>query len=154
VVSPATAVSLRDSVHTGDAYRAECLRIAQAIPVAVSISGDRDGRLAAAFSDAFADAGFKTGGSNNRYILDGSIVMNEVALENQKNKFVRFVIDAKLRDVKTGTVILPFSLNGREGHVTISEAENRAMRTAEKKVREAFAPAFTAYLTQLSADKK
>lgn len=153
VISPATADMKRSSVHpSGDEFRLECVKIAQAIPVAVTVAGDRDGRIKSAFSAALSAAGFKTGGNGSRYTLDGSVSLTEAALANQQNKFVRYLVDAKLTDTKTGNVLLPYSINGREGHATLTEAENRALRVAEQKIKDDYNRVFKGYLAQLSAN--
>jgi hypothetical protein len=151
VVSPGTAATKRESVKSADALRLECVKIAQSLPIALIIDGDRDARVRSAFASSFSDAGFKTVDHGARYALTAKITLSEAKLADNPNKFVRYVLEANLTDMKTGAVILPFSANGREGHATVAEAENRAYRAAEKKIREDFLKAFRGYLTQLSS---
>jgi len=151
VVNPPAAAAKRASIRKGDELRLECLRIAQTIPIAVNVANDRDGRIKAAFSNVISTSGFKTGGSDARYTLDGTLTLSEVVLNNNANKFVRYIVDAKLTDTKTGTVLLPYNAAGREGHSTVSEAENRAVRAAEQKIRDDYTKAFSGYLVQLSS---
>jgi hypothetical protein len=150
VISPATASAKRGGTRNGQDLRLECIRIAQTIPIAVKIANDRDGRIAAAFSSVVADAGFKTGGTGSRYVLSGSLALSEAVLANNTNKFARYLVDAKLTDTATGNVLLPYSISGREGHATTPEAENRAVRAAETKIKSDFKQALSAYLAQLS----
>jgi hypothetical protein len=72
-----------------------------------------------------------------------------VELARNENKFVRYTLDLNLRDTRSGQVLFPFNANGREGHVTQGEAENRAIRAAEGEIRGAYAGAFNAYLARL-----
>lgn len=153
VVNPAAAAAKGGTVRKGDELRLECLRIAQNIPIAVNVTNDRDGRVKGAFSSAISSAGFKTGGTDSRYVLDGSLALSEVVLSNNANKFVRYIVDAKLTDTKTGSVLMPYNISGREGHTTVPEAENRALRAAEKKISGDYNKAFRDYLAHLSANK-
>jgi hypothetical protein len=153
VVNPAAAAAKGGSVRKGDQLRLECLRIAQNIPIAVTVANDRDGRIKAALSQAISASGFKTGGTGSRYALDGTLTLSEVVLKNNDNKFVRYIVDARLTDTATGAILMPYNVQGREGHSTVPEAENRALRAAEKKIAEDFNKAFSGYLAQLSAKK-
>ena len=150
VLSPGQAAAKRGTVSNGDTLRVQCLKISQNIPIAVVVAGDRDGRIAAAFASVISGAGFKSGGQESRYVINASMSTSEVVLKNNDNKFVRYVVDAKLTDTKTSAVLLPYNVNGREGHSTIPEAENRAYRAAEQKIKEDYTAAFTGYLSQLT----
>lgn len=150
VLSPAMAASKRDSTHTGDEFRLECLKIAKNIPIGVDIAGDRDGRIAAAFSTVVSDAGFKTGTAESRYVLKGSLSLSEATLAANPNKFARYTVDAKLTDTLAATVLLPYSINGREGHATLAEAENRAVRAAETKIRENYGVELSDFMSKLA----
>ncbi len=150
VVNPAAAAAKAGTVTRGDQLRVECLRIAQSIPISVTVSNDRDGRIKAAFSQAISASGFKTGGTGTRYALEGTLTLSEVALKNNENKFARYIVDARLVDTATGSVLMPYNAQGREGHATMSEAENRAVRAAERKITEDFNKAFSGYIAQLS----
>ncbi|ULQ60835.1 LPP20 family lipoprotein [Brucepastera parasyntrophica] len=152
VISPATAAASRGSVRTGDEFRLECVKIAQAIPISVTVQNDVDGRIKAAFTQVFSAAGFKSGGAGSRYALNAVLSFSPVDMGQggADNKFVRYTIDARLTDTQTGLVLIPYSANGREGHLTVSEAENRALRTAEKKVNTDFSDKFAQYLSHLS----
>lgn len=151
VVSPGSAAARRGSVSKGEDLRTECLRIAQTIPIVVSIANDRNNRIKTAFASVLTTAGFKSGGAGTRYALNGTLSLTEVELKDNPNVFVRYLVDAELTDTKTGTVLLPYSISGREGHTTLSEAENRATRTAEKKIAADFNQKFTEFLGGLQA---
>lgn len=150
VINPAQAAAKRSTVSNGDELRVKCLRIAQNIPIGITVEGDRDGRIAAAFAAVISDAGFKSGGKNSRYVLNATMALSPVELANQTNKFARYTLDSKLTDSKTGSVLLPYGASGREGHATMTEAENRAFRTAEQKIKTEYPVALSGYLTQLT----
>lgn len=150
VLNPAAAAAKRGEVRNGDQLRIEGLKIAQAIPINVKVKDDRDGRIKAALSSVVTSSGFKTGGNNSRYVLDATLALSEVVLANNANKFVRYLVDARLTDSTLGTVLLPYSISGREGHATVAEAENRAVKAAEVKIAEDYSKEFSGYLGQLT----
>jgi hypothetical protein len=134
----------------GDDYRLEAAGIVRNIPIGVRVSGDRSDRIKNAFSRALGSAGFRTGGANQRYKLEVTLALTPTDLPAQQNKFVRFTVDANLTDTVEGnSVLFPFNKSGREGHVNIPEAENRALREAEKRIEEDYPPALAAYLAEL-----
>jgi hypothetical protein len=55
-------------------------KIAQSVPVALIIDGDRDARVRSAFAAAFADAGFKTVDQGSRYAVTAKITLSEAKL--------------------------------------------------------------------------
>ncbi len=57
-------------------------------------------------------------------------------------------------DTSSGTVLLPYNFNTREGHVSQSEADNRAYTAAEKKIKDDYAKIFNNYISQLIPEKK
>jgi hypothetical protein len=154
VLNPASAAILRDEVRREDEYRVEAFAIAQNIPISVTVQNDRDGRIGNAFSSVLSGQGFKTGETNARYALNVGVNLSRVDLPRNPNVFVRYVIDAELRDIANDVTLFPYSINGREGHTSLSEAENRALRIAEENIRESYGAALEAYLTQLSSKKR
>jgi hypothetical protein len=134
----------------GDDYRLEAAGIVRNIPIEITVSGDRSDRIKNAFSRALGSAGFRTGGANQRYKLVVTLALTPADFPNQPNKFIRFTVDANLTDTVEGnSVLFPFNKTGREGHVNIPEAENRALREAEKRIEEDYPPALSAYLAEL-----
>jgi hypothetical protein len=65
---------------------------------------------------------------------------------SERNKYVRYIFNAYLKEVATGKVLLPYSENKREGHTSSSEAQQRALRSLEKSIAENYAQAFVDYL--------
>jgi hypothetical protein len=139
----------------GEEYRLQAAEIARTIPIAVRINGDESGRIKNAFSRALTQLGFRSGGGNSRYVLDGSLTMTPTELPNQQNTFVRYLVDAELKDSAEGDVVLlPYSTSGREGHLNQAEAEERAVRAVERKISEEFGDSLQDYLSILSPGKK
>ncbi|MDR1100498.1 MAG: LPP20 family lipoprotein [Treponema sp.] len=133
----------------GDDYRLDAVNITKKIPIAVRVNGDRSDRIRGAFASVISTAGFISGGNNSRYVLNVDLSLSEVQLPNQNNKFARYVVDANLTDTAEGMVLLPFNINGREGHLNLSEAENRAVAAAEKKIKDGYGKILSDYLSTL-----
>lgn len=121
--------------------------VIKAIPVLVTVENDRDGRIRGAFAAALAAKGFGTGGNNSRYQLQARLSLSEAP--TQTNKFARYVVDGNFVDTATGIILFNYNINGREGHLNLPEAENRAVRAAENKIKGDYAAALTAFLSQL-----
>ncbi|MDR1375028.1 MAG: LPP20 family lipoprotein [Treponema sp.] len=151
VLSPASASAFRNELRQGDDYRLEARRVSQNIPVAVNVANDKNGRIRSAFAAVLSGEGFRTGGGDARYVLDVDLSMGEAELPQNPNKFVRYIIDANLRDMVSGAVLIPYSIEGREGHTSLSEAEVRAYRVAEEKIRTSYGEALRGYLSRLSS---
>jgi hypothetical protein len=140
-------------IQPGGDYRLEASNIIKNIPVSVSVGNDRDNRIRGAFATALSSAGFRTGGNNSRYQLQARIALSELELSSQTNKFVRYSLEGNFVDTSTAEVLFPYSIVGREGHPILSEAEARALRAAENKIREEYPAALSAYLSQLIPKK-
>ena len=139
----------------GEDYRQEAAAVVKNIPIGITVTGDRGDRIKSAFSKAVTGAGFRSGGNNSRYMLNVSYSMTPVELPNQPNKFVRYQINGGLADTAEGSsVLLSYDASGREGHLTIPEAEERAIRAAEQKVPQEFETVLKNYLaTRVSGQK-
>jgi hypothetical protein len=133
----------------GDVYRLEAQNIARTIPVGIIVKNDKAGRIHGAFAKALSDVGFRSGGNNSRYLLNVNITVSPVDLPNAANKFARIELGADLTDTVTKTVLIPYNFNSREGHATVSEAENRAYTAAERKIGEEYKDILFIYLSQL-----
>ena len=107
------------------------------------------GRILGAFAGAFSGLGFITGGTNPRYVLDVDII--EKPVENPASQFVfsRMELSANLIDTSTGTVLLPYNFNFREGHMNLPEAENRTFISAERRINDEFRGILADYLSRL-----
>jgi hypothetical protein len=139
-------------LRKGNEYRLEAANITRAIPVGVSVSGDRSGRIRAAFAEALSGAGFRTGGTNSRYRLEVDFSLTEVRLNNP-NKFIRYLIDGNLVDTSSGEVLFPYNINGREGHLSIPEAEERALKAAEGRIKGEYGGALAVFFSRVIPER-
>ncbi|MDR1971478.1 MAG: LPP20 family lipoprotein [Treponema sp.] len=135
-------------------FRLEALDIARNIPLDLRVENDRNNRIRGAFAAVIGAKGFLSGGGDSPYTLDARLEFTPVDLPGQENSYVRYVLDAGLTDTRTGTVLLPYTISGREGHLTEVEAENRALRAIEQQIARGWEAAFSAYLDSLSAGKR
>ena len=143
------APALAQELKSGDTYRLEAQNITKAIPVGVTVTNDKSGRIQGAFAKALSELGFRSGGNNSRYVLQVNITVSPVELANNANKFARMELTANLTDTRLGSVVLPYNFSNREGHATQSEAENRTYASAERKINEEYARLLNNYLSQL-----
>ncbi|MDR2364084.1 MAG: LPP20 family lipoprotein [Spirochaetaceae bacterium] len=154
VVGDGSAGNIPGNLKTGNDYRLEMADITKNIPIGILVENDPRDRIRGAFSAVITQAGFRSGGVNSPYLLKAQVNMIPVDLPNNPNKFVRYVVDANLEDARTGNVLLPFMVDGREGHLSIPEAENRAIRAAEAEIRETYGQVLDAYISRLSSSGK
>ena len=141
-------------IKKGDTYRLEAMNITKSIPIEVRVTDNRFNRIKDAFASALAKQGFRSGGTDSRYVLQVGVDFSSVEFPNQQNKFTRYTIDANLIDTRDASVLLPFNINGREGHISLSEAENRAVAAAEKKINDTYGTVLSDYLVRLLPNTK
>jgi len=143
------APAFAQELKSGDTYRLEAQNITRAIPIGVTVTNDKSGRIQGAFAKVLSDLDFRSGGNNARYVLRVEISVSPVELPNQTNKFARMELSANLTDTSLRTVLLPYTFNNREGHTSQTEAENRLYSTAERKINEEYPKLLNDYLSQL-----
>jgi hypothetical protein len=141
-INPAT-------MKKGDDYRLEALNITRNIPIGVNVANDSQSRISGAFRGILTDVGFRSGGNTSRYILKISVSLEPVDIPGQTNKFSRCVIDANLMDMNDDTILLPWNFNLRSGHLNQSEADNRAIRDSEAKIKAEYGNILKAYLSSV-----
>jgi hypothetical protein len=133
----------------GDNYRIEAQNITKTIPIGIKVLKDKSKRIEGAFAKSLSELGFRSGGTNSRYMLDVNIDTSPVDFPNNSNKFTRMELGANLTDTSQKAVLFPYNFNLREGHATQSEAENRTYTVAERKINDEYANLLSDYLSQL-----
>ena len=140
------------AMKKGDDYRIEAAAVVRNIPIGIAVSGDQGDRIKNALAKALNGAGFRSGGDNSRYMIQAAFTMTPVELPGQQNKFVRYQLNCGLTDTAEGdSVLVSYDASGREGHLTISNAEERALRAAENKIPGEFENVLKNYLSSLAA---
>jgi hypothetical protein len=118
---------------------------AKSIPVDVRVSGDSNGRIKAAFANALAAEGFKTGSRNSRFAVEATLSASPAPKTAYFN--TRYTVDAALIDGSTGAEMFTFNIADRESHsASQEEADNRALIGAQRKITEKFPAALREYL--------
>ena len=146
VISPGSMAG--ENLKTGNDYRLEAAQIARNIPIEITVENDVQNRIKGAFSSTLTKAGFLTGGNGSRYVLRAALSLNEVDYPNSPFKFIRYVVDANLIDTTTGIVLFPYNINDREGHASLSEAQNMAVRAAEGRISGDYLNSLRAFLSR------
>jgi hypothetical protein len=123
---------------SGRDYRNEAAEIAKNIPITVTVENDRQDRVKNAFSKALSSAGFRTGGNASRYALKAKLVLEEIEYINNPYRWIRYTVEGNLADTAEETVLFPYSVTGREGHASQSEAEYRALRALESAITDSY----------------
>ncbi|MCL2127864.1 MAG: hypothetical protein FWH38_06375 [Treponema sp.] len=149
VLDPSFA-SKRPSYGNAEAVNSLAVVCAQAIVIDVKVEGDESGRIAGAFAESINSRGFRTGaGGENPYTLAVSFSLEDVDLGYPLNKFARYVLSGSLKN-SSGVEIFSLSDNGREGHLTETEARQRAIRAAERSIGSTgFSSGFDAFVASL-----
>jgi len=145
-----SAISRRPSYGNAEAVKSLAQSAGRSIVVTVKVDGDNSGRIGKAFTESLNSRGFRTSAAgDNSYVLAASFQLEDVDLKNQANKFARYILNYSLKN-KDGAELLSSSDNGREGHLTESEARQRAIRAAEQAIASTgFAVNFDAFLASL-----
>jgi hypothetical protein len=143
------------SLKKGDDYRLEAVNITKNLPIAVSmnaaLSGDevRFDRIKSAFATALNKQGFRSGGTNSRYVLEVSFSLSADNRPGNDNQFIRYVVNASLKDTTDASELFAYSVNDREGHRSADAAKDRAVSAAEKKISDEYTALLSGYLSSL-----
>ncbi len=125
--------------------------VLDAIQVAVVVDGDSDGRVGAAFTKVMKNFGishFSDSAYGCNYVLKASVSFIPLDMTSSSHKYVRYIVDASFVDCRTGRELIPFSINGRESHLTESEADQLAVRTVESEIAKKFGTSFNSLFVQ------
>jgi hypothetical protein len=141
------------ALKSGDEYRLEALNIIKAIPIGISVQNDKAGRIQGAFARALSGLGFLSGGNNSPYLLEVNVIAAPAVFPNNPNKYTRIDLKADLKDIKAGTVLLPYNYNTREGGATQEEADNHVYAVTEQKINGEYAALLNNYLSRLLPEK-
>jgi len=146
--------SIPSGVQDSYYYRQELEKIVSAIPIGVTVTGDKNGRVQAAIAGVLSELGFRSGGSNPRYRVEATLTMREDVYNNPNLKFARYEIIANLVDtVPSKAVLVPYSATDREGHQTYDLAQERALQKVESIIKANLKPVLNDYLSRMLPKK-
>ena len=145
-----SAIGRRPEYGNAEAVKTLALNAARSIVITIQAAGDSNGRIVKAFGGYFTSRGFRVNASGtNPYLLAAVLVLEDVDFGNSENKFVRYILNCSVKN-KDGVEIFSSSESGREGHITVEEARQRALRRAETSIGSTgFTAHFDAYLASL-----
>ncbi len=104
--------------------------------IGVEVTGEKGGNVEAAIIEGLNKQGLfivKKGQSED-LVVRGAIEFNEAYIYNPMFKFVRWMANFKLIDKSTDRVIGSINRSGREGHLTVIEAKERALKTMQEDI--------------------
>ena len=109
--------------------------LAQAVTVSVDFSGDEAYNIEQSFVAVLKERGMNVVSSKDaKYILQGTSTIEPTEVVGQTlYVFVRYNVNAVLKSV-SGAVVKNFEITGREGHLSISQAKNRALTVIKDSI--------------------
>lgn len=150
VLNPAAGEKYSSAVTPVQIHKIK-MEMAEKIPVCVNVSDDLDGRVAKSFQEVMSDFGFNTTiGSNERYVINCNLHLNESTSSNEKTKFCEYAAECSFNDTFIGETLVPLEVTGREGSPTYQNAEIRAKQKIVTKVKSDFKARFQDYLGNFS----
>jgi len=134
-----------------DALKVLAAGAAKDILITVQVSGDAGGRVVKGFAAFFTERGFRTTAApGGAYLLSARLETERVEFgQDARYQWVRYVLTASLVD-RAGKEVFAYSGNGREGHTSVSLAQQRVLQRVEESITSGdFAGAFDAHLASL-----
>lgn len=138
VVNPA-GKGLENSINLADITRELEVFLAKEFNIYVAVAGDNSSNVRKAVIDGLNRDGFSVLGKEAEANMADLLIVGEAALwkadiSDPKWKYMRWCADFQLIDTKNGKTFGNISRSGKEGHLTLSEAENKAMRVMQKEI--------------------
>ena len=109
--------------------------LASKLKVLVKIENDSDGMIASAFKTSLLKRGISVVEDNADYFIEGTVNFEPVDSLDGKNVFVRYSLDCPLTD-SAKNVIKPYNFSGREGHLSLTQAKQRAYVKIATEIRQ------------------
>jgi hypothetical protein len=145
IISPAAKKSIQ-MTYSHDEIARRCAAAAKALSFSVQIDGDSDGKVTAAVNELITGMGFviKRDGVMK---IDGSVAFEETDIGRDSLEFVRYNLTL---NVKTGGVsVAGITARGREGHVSLKEAQARCLRSIVDLINKRLAKQLQDYFDSL-----
>ncbi|MEA2097293.1 MAG: hypothetical protein U9P73_11475 [Candidatus Cloacimonadota bacterium] len=108
----------------------------------ITIQNDEENKIAIMLEELVNDLGFVLF-KESVLRIDGNIILEKTDLKRDL-EFIRYELQINVKDNKDN-VIVSMSEKGREGHVSVSEAKARAIRTLSKKINKQLKKKLIAY---------
>lgn len=110
--------------------------LAKDFRIHVAVSGDRAAEVAKALSEGLTREGFVLTGNPGRakVAVKGKVSIKPLDRPDEKWKYVRWQTSFELVDLSDQTIFGTLSNNGREGHLSLEQAVNRAVMKIQKEL--------------------
>jgi len=104
--------------------------------IRLEVKGDRAQDLQEALADALTQEGFSLSGANEKanVLVKGSIEIKPLKQTSEQWKYVRWKTVFDLVDLKDDSVFGSISDTGREGHLSLPQAQDRALLKIKKNL--------------------
>jgi hypothetical protein len=114
----------------------------------LSVKGDRAAEIHEALIEGLNRQGFSISEDFNRasVVARGNVEIRPIEFGTQEWKYVRWRVYFDLIDKKGGSIFGSVSKTGREGHVSLSQAEDRAVLKVKKILTSDIADDMTKYI--------
>ena len=110
----------------------QAAEISHQIGFSVDIANDPDHKISILVEELMNDLGFVIS-DTPLLMAHGKVLFEETDLQRDE-KFVRYELQLQVDDPQ-GQTIVTMDEKGREGHISVSEAQARAVRAVEKKIK-------------------
>lgn len=111
--------------------------MAKEISVSITVNNDKDGQVLGAFVKYFSEKGISVVKEKALFLIRADISLENTQSPDQKNIFVRYILNAPVFDSSENTV-KSFNINGREGHVTYEQAVQRCYKKICQRIEEEY----------------
>jgi hypothetical protein len=104
--------------------------------IRLEVKGDRAQDLQEALADALTQEGFSLSGANEKanVLIKGSVEIKPLKQTSEQWKYVRWKTAFDLVDLKGDSVFGSISDTGREGHLSLPQAQDRALLKMKKNL--------------------
>ncbi|MBQ9238112.1 MAG: LPP20 family lipoprotein [Treponema sp.] len=152
VIDKERSARLRETSRSAVSLRHEQVELAHRIPVALRISNDPDGTVAAVCAEIFSHAGFLTVSERaGHYLFAADVVLDTAPNSTGTIVYCRYVVTGYLTEIHSREQLLPVTVRGRQGAATQAEAERRALAELKRALPDEFGVQFTEYLDRVVA---
>lgn len=122
--------------------------ISSSLAIRVEVGGPQGEMLAKAVAEALNRQGLPVSqGKEADLLIRGEAAVWDADIPDPKIKFARWCADFQLIDMKNDAVYASIARSGREGHLSASEARNRALRAMQPEVIEELSGKIGAFLS-------
>ena len=149
IIFPTSKEMLEINYNYNDLMK-KAAEVARQISFKIDIKNDTENKISILVEELLTDLGFVLS-EENLLNVNGEVLFEETDLQRE-NKFIRYELKLKIIDPENITIVT-LSEKGREGHVSLPEAQARAVRTIEKKIKKTLKKKLIAYFDGMVVKK-